>query len=170
MTGAAPRRGDMVLAPTGLHYLGRRFPVVIGRGGLSADKREGDGATPTGIHRIAGLLYRPDRLRPPAPWAEPIGLRDLWSDDPGDPAYNSRVRAPYGASHERLRRPDPLYDAILLTDWNWPDAALGRGSAIFLHAWRRRCHPTAGCLAFRRDHLLWMLPRLAPGTRLHVRG
>ncbi|MCP6053683.1 hypothetical protein NL338_26220, partial [Klebsiella pneumoniae] len=49
-------------------------------------KREGDGATPAGIHRIAGLLYRPDRLPRPAPWAEPIGPGDLWCDDPADPA------------------------------------------------------------------------------------
>jgi L,D-peptidoglycan transpeptidase YkuD (ErfK/YbiS/YcfS/YnhG family) len=159
---------DLVLTPTGVRFLGRRIPAVHGRGGIRADKREGDGATPRGAHRVTGLLYRPDRMERPAHWALPIGPRDLWSDDPGDSAYNTLVPAPYAASHERLRRADPLYDAILLTDWNWPEAVPGRGSAIFLHAWRRRGYPTEGCIAFRRDHLLWIVRRAPPGTRVVV--
>ena len=89
----------MVLTPAGLRFAGRVIPCSIGRGGVSAAKREGDGATPAGVHRIAGLLYRPDRLARPAPWAEPIGPGDLWCDDSGDPAYNQPVRAPFAASH-----------------------------------------------------------------------
>ena len=41
------------------------------------------------------------------------------------------------AENERLRRADPLYDLVILTDWNWPSAERGRGSAIFMHRWRR---------------------------------
>ena len=128
---------DLVLTPKGVRFLGRTFPCAIGRGGLSARKREGDGATPTGSHRIVGLLYRPDRMAPPTDWALPIGPADLWSDDVKDPDYNTMVRAPHGFGHEVLRRADPLYDLVLLTDWNWPEAIPGRGSAIFLHQWRR---------------------------------
>lgn len=161
---------DLVLSPTGLRFLGRRFPCTIGRGGISAAKREGDGATPAGLHRITGCLYRPDRLaRSEVPlWATPIGPRDLWSDDPADPAYNSPVRAPHAPSHECLRRADPLYDLILVTDWNTKPAVPGRGSAIFLHTWRRPGHPTAGCVAFARPHLLWIANRIFPGARLVV--
>ncbi len=160
----------MVLSPTGLRFAGRRWPCAIGRGGIGADKREGDGATPVGQHRIVGTLYRPDRVAPPAPWARPIRPGDLWSDDAGDAAYNTLVRAPYGHSHERLRRADPLYDIVLLTDWNWPDATPGRGSAIFLHQWRRPGYPTEGCIAFRRDHLRALATLAAPGTALIVRA
>lgn len=158
----------MVLRPDGLHFRGRRFPCSIGRGGVSTAKREGDGATPIGIHRIVGLLYRPDRMRCPAPWAMPIGPRDVWSDDVRDPEYNQHVRAPHGFGHEVLRRADPLYDLVLLTDWNWPQARPGRGSAIFLHQWRRPGYPTEGCIAFRRDHLSWIVARAVPGTRVIV--
>jgi len=160
---------DLVLTPTGVRFLGRRFPVAIGQGGVTDDKREGDGATPRGVLRITRMLYRADRLARPVPWAVPIGPCDLWSDDPRDRAYNTAVRAPHPFSHERLGRPDPLYDVVLTTDWNAAPAVPGRGSAIFLHTWRRPRFPTAGCLAFRRDHLLWMLPRLRPGTRVLVR-
>lgn len=106
----------------------------------------------------------------PASWAEPILPRDLWSDDQGDGFYNQLVRAPYRHSHERMRRSDPLYDAVLITDWNWPVAEPGRGSAIFLHIWRKPRHPTEGCIAFSRSDFLWLLPRLAPGSVLSVRG
>lgn len=159
---------DLVLAPTGLRFLGRRFPCTIGRGGLTRNKREGDGATPRGVHRIVGMLYRPDRISPPSDFARPIRPKDLWSDDIRDPAYNHLVQGPHAYGHEALRRPDPLYDLVLISDWNWPDAQPGHGSAIFLHQWRRPGFPTEGCIAFRRDHLLWIARRVTPGTRVIV--
>ncbi|WP_206338565.1 L,D-transpeptidase family protein [Antarcticimicrobium sediminis] len=159
---------DLVLTPTGLRFAGRRLPCSIGKGGISAAKREGDGATPVGIHRIVGMLYRPDRIRRPNDWALPIGPRDLWSDDGRDPAYNTWVRAPYAPSHERLRRADPLYDLVLVTDWNWPEAQPGAGSAIFLHQWRRPGSPTEGCIAFSRADLHWLAARVLPGSRIIV--
>ncbi len=163
-------RDDLVLTPLGLRHGGRTYPCAIGRGGVVAAKREGDGATPMGRHRITGLLYRPDRLsRRAVPyWGQPIGLRDLWCDDPVHEDYNLMVRAPFVAGHERLRRADPLYDIVLTTDFNWPRARRGGGSAIFLHVWRGPRYPTAGCVALRRDHLLRLLWRLGPGTRLIV--
>ena len=164
----APDRTDLVLTPTGLRLGSLRFPCTIGRSGLTRDKREGDGTTPRGTHRITGMLFRPDRMTPPAPWARPIGPGDLWSDDVNDPEYNQPVRAPHPFSHEYLRRPDPLYDLILLTDWNWPRARPGGGSAIFIHQWRRPGFPTEGCIALRREHLHRLAARIAPGTRLIV--
>ena len=162
---------DMVLTPTGLRFQGRRFACTIGRGGVVAAerKREGDGGTPTGTHRIVGMLYRPDRMARPTDWALPIGPSDLWSDDVRDPDYNLMVRAPHGFSHEHLRRADPQYDLVLITDWNWPYSVPGRGSAIFIHRWRRPCAPTAGCVALAPQDLLWIAQRLRPQSRLIVR-
>lgn len=160
--------GDLVLTPLGVRFLGRIFPCAIGKGGRSPRKQEGDGATPVGTHHIVGMLYRADRMVRPASWARPIGPGDLWSDDVRDSAYNHLVRAPYKYSHEKLRRADPLYDLVLITDWNWPDATPGRGSAIFLHQWRRPRYPTEGCIAFRRDHLKWIASHITPGTRLVI--
>ncbi|MGH1331564.1 MAG: L,D-transpeptidase family protein [Paracoccaceae bacterium] len=160
---------DMVLGPRGLRLMGETYPCAIGRGGIRSDKREGDGATPRGVHRIIGLLYRPDRMVKPAPWAIPIRIGDLWCDAPDDPAYNSLVRAPFSASHEDLRRADPLYDLVMLTDWNWPEARSGAGSAIFLHQWRRARFPTEGCLAFSRRDIARIAARAVPGTRLIIR-
>jgi len=159
---------DLVLTPRGTRFLGRTLPCSIGRGGLRHKKREGDGATPKGTHRIVGMLYRPDRMARPTDWALPIRPGDLWSDDVKDPDYNMMVRAPHTHSHERLARADRLYDLVILTDWNWPYAVPGRGSAIFLHRWRKPGHPTEGCIAFAPNDLLWIAKRIRHETRLII--
>lgn len=159
---------DLVITRRGARFMGRYFPCSLGRSGISAAKHEGDGATPLGNHRIVGCLYRPDRIVAPNNWAEPIYPRDLWSDDISDPNYNTVVKAPHPYSHEKLRRADPLYDLILLTDWNYPNAIPVMGSAIFLHRWRKPGHPTEGCVAFHPNHLNWIAGRIVPGIRMIV--
>lgn len=154
----------------GLRFMGRVLPCTIGRGGVVTKKREGDGGTPAGVHRIVGMLYRPDRMARPTDWALPIGPSDLWSDDPRDPDYNKMVRRPHGFGHEVLRRPDPMYDLILITDWNWPYSVPGRGSAIFVHRWRRPLARTAGCVALGAADLLWVAQRITHQTRLVIPG
>jgi L,D-peptidoglycan transpeptidase YkuD (ErfK/YbiS/YcfS/YnhG family) len=163
-------RMNLVVGPMGLRFAGRQFPCTVGRGGVSTRKREGDGATPVGVHRIVGMLYRPDRMARPTDWAVPIAPGDLWSDDPRAEEYNQMVRAPYPHSHEALRRADPLYDLVILTDWNWPYAVPGRGSAIFIHRWRRPGYPTEGCIGLRPKDLAWIAPRIRFSTRLVVRA
>lgn len=148
---------------------GQTYPCTIGKGGISGHKREGDGATPRGTHRIVGMLYRPDRIAQPTDWAVPLGPGDLWSDDPAARDYNTMVRAPYGRSHEMLRRADPLYDLVILTDWNWPYAVPGRGSAIFIHQWRRPGFATEGCIALSRWSLHQIARRIRHRTRLIIR-
>ena len=157
-----------MLTKRGLRFQSRYYPCSIGRGGISDRKREGDGATPSGSHEIVGLLYRPDRLAPPTDWARPIGLSDLWSDDPTDQDYNMMVRLPYPGSHERLTRADPLYDLIILSNWNWPHAVKGRGSAIFLHQWRRPHYPTEGCIGVSRANLRRIAKGIRFGTKLII--
>lgn len=159
---------DLVLTPTGLRFNGLTYPCTIGKSGITSTKREGDGATPRGTHAIVGMLYRPDRISRPTPWARPIIPGDLWSDDPTSAEYNQHVRAPYPYSHEALRRADPLYDLVILTGWNWPDSKPGHGSAIFIHQWRRPVYPTEGCIGLRRDHLHHIAGHITPKSRLIV--
>lgn len=159
---------DLVLTARGISFRGRRYPCSIGRTGLSTQKREGDGATPVGLHRILEMHYRPDRMARPNAWSTPIRPGDLWSDDPSLQSYNQPVRKPYAGSHEVMRRSDPMYDLVFITDWNYPTATSGKGSCIFIHQWRRLSFPTAGCIALRRDHLRAIAAQLLPGDRLIV--
>ncbi|MBT9386701.1 L,D-transpeptidase family protein [Pseudooceanicola sp. CBS1P-1] len=156
------------LTPLGLFLGTRHYPCAIGRGGISEDKREGDGATPRSLLSVEATLYRPDRMARPAPWARPIRPGDLWCDAPEDPAYNCPVRAPCPVSHEVMRRADPLYDLVIVLDWNRRPPLPHRGSAIFLHQWRRPHYPTAGCLALPRAELHALAAILRPGTQIRV--
>ena len=160
---------DLVVTRWGARFGRHRVPCAIGRGGIGAKRGEGDGITPAGTYPVADMrvYVRPDRVK--AIGATPIGLRDIWSDDPADPAYNrparpaDPLRHPWG--HERLRRADPLYDLVVDIGY---DAGPGRGSALFLHVWRGPRHPTEGCVAFCRVDLIWLLERLAPRDRLVI--
>ena len=156
------------LTKRGLWAFGRWLPCSIGRTGVTHTKREGDGATPAGEHRIVACFYRPDRISCPNVWAMPILPGDVWSDDVRDRAYNHLVRTPHPFSHEVMRRPDPLYDVVLQLDWNWPIARPGMGSAIFIHQQRRPGYPTAGCIGLSRKDLLWLASRTTPGMLVRV--
>lgn len=169
-----PRRADMVVNRWGARFRGRHLPVSIGRAGMTNHKIEGDMATPRGIWKITSGKYRIDRV--PRPMIlptmiplTPIRINDIWSDDPSDPNYNqpaSSYNYPY--QHEKLRMAPRLYDVVLMTDWNWPQARAGEGSAIFIHQWRRRRYPTAGCLAFSAKDLRWALERWSAHSRIFV--
>ncbi|MEO1722105.1 MAG: L,D-transpeptidase family protein [Pseudomonadota bacterium] len=165
---------DLWVGPWGALYRGRRLPCSIGRGGIApADaKREGDGATPAGVWRLTALYVRPDRrraLRTCLP-IRFLGPQTGWAEDPEDPAYNRPICHPHPFPADRMRRGDGLYDLCAVTDHNSDPAVPGLGSAIFVHAWRRPRHPTAGCVAFRPDHLTWILENWTRGSRLIIRA
>ena len=159
---------DITVSKWGIRFAGRFFPACIGKSGITVSKSEGDGATPAGVHKLIGVLYRPDRVMKPCDWAVQIKPNDIWSDDTRDPDYNMLNCLPHKYSHERLFRSDPLFDIIILTDWNWPYPVKGRGSAIFIHAWRKPRHPTEGCIGLSSQNLLWIIRRIKPVSKLIV--
>ncbi len=147
-------------ATTGhLKYGNLQFPVALGRGGIRALKKEGDGATPMGRLSVLYAYYRQDRLPQPRSRLalQPIRPGDGWCDATGDRNYNRKVPMPYPASAERMWRKDHLYDIVVVLDYNIAPRAQGRGSAIFMHVARRNFAPTAGCIAMKREHLLRLL-------------
>ncbi|HLZ65787.1 MAG TPA: L,D-transpeptidase family protein [Aliidongia sp.] len=146
------------------------FRCALGRGGLSDAKREGDGATPIGAWPLRRLLYRPDRLKPPATGLPitPIGPADGWCDAPGDRNYNLPVILPYPASAETLWREDAVYDLIVPLGYNDGPILPGRGSAIFLHLARDGYLPTEGCVALAQADLLAYLAVATTASRVIV--
>jgi L,D-peptidoglycan transpeptidase YkuD (ErfK/YbiS/YcfS/YnhG family) len=164
---AVPRRDDLVVTAWSARFRGRRIPVAVGRGGIAVKRAEGDGVTPRGIHRLEAVLHRPDRVALGSGGV--IGPAAGWSDDPEDPAYNRPVRRPHPFSHEALRRADRQYDLVAVTDWNRAPVRAGAGSAIFLHVWRGARHPTAGCIAFSRTDLEWILRHWTGRSRIVIR-
>ena len=144
---------------------------AIGRGGIRADKREGDGATPSGLFPLREVLYRADRVRAPvaALPVSSIGPLDGWSDDPADPDYNHRVTMPRAFHTEPLWRADHLYDLLAVIGASDDPVVSGRGSAIFLHVASARYGPTDGCVAVSMPDLLALLARCGRETEIEIR-
>jgi L,D-peptidoglycan transpeptidase YkuD (ErfK/YbiS/YcfS/YnhG family) len=97
-----------------------------------------------------------------------IGSNLGWCEVPEDRNYNRPVRMPYGASHERMKRDDRLYDVCLVLDWNIRPRCHGRGSAIFFHLARPGFTPTEGCVAISAQTMARLLPMLSKKTMLRV--
>jgi L,D-peptidoglycan transpeptidase YkuD (ErfK/YbiS/YcfS/YnhG family) len=140
-----------------------RFACALGQSGITAIKREGDGATPRGRLPVRCVLYRSDAARPRSTFRlRRIRCNDGWCDSPQDRNYNRPVRLPYRANAEHLWRADGLYEVVVVLGYNDVPRVRNRGSAIFMHVARGNFEPTEGCIALRaRDlrRLLAVLPR-----------
>jgi L,D-peptidoglycan transpeptidase YkuD (ErfK/YbiS/YcfS/YnhG family) len=158
-----PRRGWLTAG-------GQTIPVALGRGGIRANKREGDGGTPKGTFRPRQLWWRADRHTRPATFlpVRAIGPEDAWCEDPSSRHYNQPVRLDRARGGDRLRRDDHLYDFIIEIDHNNAPRIAGRGSAVFLHLARDNFGPTAGCVAMTESAMLRLLRRLGPETKIVI--
>jgi L,D-peptidoglycan transpeptidase YkuD (ErfK/YbiS/YcfS/YnhG family) len=158
-----PRRAHLRFGPVSIE-------AALGKGAISALKREGDGATPLGDLAVLSGFRKGGSLTP-APSAvslRRVGRLDGWCDAPRHGAYNRPVRLPFPASHETLLRSDRLYDFVLVLDWNIRSRRRGKGSAIFLHVAKPGYQPTEGCIALKRRDLIRLLPYLRKGTVFRV--
>ena len=155
------RRGWLTIA-------GQSVPVALGRGGIRANKREGDGGTPRGSFRPRRLWWRADRHVRPQTFlpVRAIAADDAWCEDPESRHYNQPIRRHGDQAGDRLVREDRLYDFIIEIDHNRHPRIKGRGSAVFLHLARDRFGPTAGCVAMTQTSMLRLLRRLGPRTRI----
>src|SRR5215469_11043654 len=84
--GGTARRGWLTVD-------GRAIPVALGRGGILANKREGDGGTPRGTFRARRLWWRADRHMRPRTLlpVRAIKADDAWCEDPADRNYNRPI-------------------------------------------------------------------------------
>jgi L,D-peptidoglycan transpeptidase YkuD (ErfK/YbiS/YcfS/YnhG family) len=147
-----------------------RVPAALGRSGVRADKREGDGGTPRGRFRPLRVWWRADRGRRPRTLlpVRRIDHADAWCEDPADRRYNRPIRLANGRSGDRLWRADHLYDLIVELDHNVRPRVARRGSAIFVHIARPGFRHTAGCIALSDASLRRLLPRIGRKTRIEI--
>lgn len=143
---------------------------ALGRSGISASKREGDGATPRGVFRLEKALFRRDKLVRPQTALTLAATRpsDGWCDAANDRNYNRPVAHPYPASAEHLWRRDGLYDLVVVIDYNRRPRRRAAGSAIFLHVAETGLRPTEGCVAVARRDLLKVMALVGPRTRITI--
>jgi len=158
-----PRRGWLTAD-------GWTVPVALGRGGILANKREGDGGTPRGTFHPLQLWWRVDRHPRPQTYlpVRPIRPEDAWCEDPQDRHYNQPIRVVRDQPGDRLTREDHLYDFMVEIDHNAGPRVAGRGSAVFLHLARPNFSPTAGCVSMTKSSMLRLLRRMGPQTKIMI--
>lgn len=150
----------------------RRWPAVLGRGGIRADKREGDGATPAGTWAMGRVFYRADRIGAPVTGLTTVATQPNWGwcDDPADPAYNTLITLPHPARHEVMWRNDGVYDVVVELHYNTDPVRPDAGSAIFMHVMRPDRSPTEGCIALELKDLLDLLRLCTDGDAVTIPG
>jgi L,D-peptidoglycan transpeptidase YkuD (ErfK/YbiS/YcfS/YnhG family) len=161
---------------------GGPYPARVGRSGLSANRREGDGTTPAGTFRIHATMYG-NEANPGVRFRyRRVRCGDWWDEDPSSPTYNSFQtvgcgrRPPFGVNSEGMWQNRRAYPFLAVVEFNMRPVVPGRGSGIFLHAATGRA--TNGCVSLDRGDLLrvlrWLRPNAAPhiaiGTTAQLRG
>ena len=149
---------------------GQRLKCALGRGGIRADKREGDGATPVGEFALGRIFYRADRTAPPDSILPITATTPAmgWCDDPNHEDYNCLITLPHPAHHERMWRDDGQYDVVVEILYNCAPVRPGLGSAIFLHVAKPDYGPTQGCIALKLEDILGLLRNYNEGDVLSV--
>jgi L,D-peptidoglycan transpeptidase YkuD (ErfK/YbiS/YcfS/YnhG family) len=158
------------------------YTARLGRNGLSSNRREGDGTTPTGTYRIGRTMYGNE----PNPGVRfqyrRLRCGDWWNEDSSSPTYNTfqHVRCgttpPFGGGSEGMWQQPRAYPFLAVIEYNTRPVVPGRGSGIFLHA--QTGGPTIGCVSLRKAELRavlrWLRPGDAPviaiGTSTQLRG
>ena len=118
-----------------LVYNDKRIPCAIGKNGVTNNKVEGDGCTPSGIYNFTKIYFRADKIKKISFQIESsvINPDDGWCDDTNSSYYNQFIKFPFNLSAEKLFRDDDLYDIVCVINYYTEPVQAGKGSAIFLH-------------------------------------
>ena len=160
------RSGDCWVAAGG------PYPARVGRNGLRANRREGDGTTPIGTFPVGATMY--GNAPNPGVRVRYVRLRcgDWWVEDPRSPAYNTfqRIgcgrRPPFKVTTPDMSKSPRAYAYLAVVEYNMHPIVAGRGSGIFLHA--QTGGATNGCVSLRRPDLVHVLRWLSPSAAAQV--
>ena len=152
------------------------YVARVGYNGLSGNRQEGDGTTPTGTFRIGGTMYG----NAPNPGVRfryrRVVCGDWWDEDPASPSYNTfqhvrcGQRPPFRVKSPGMWQQPRAYPYLAVVEFNMRPVVPGRGSGIFLHA--QTGGPTQGCISLPRPDLLrvlrWLRPEMSPRIAIRV--
>ena len=153
-----------------LQYKNFNFRCVIGKKGLSLNKKEGDKKTPRGLFEIDKLYFRKDRIKKINVKIKSIPIRKNmgWCDDKTNiKKYNKLIKVSKKIKHEKMYRRDSCYDLVIPIKYNFLRPRLGKGSAIFLHI-TKNYKPTAGCVAISKNDFLILLKLINKKTKIKI--
>lgn len=144
---------------------------IMGRNGITQQKREGDGKTPAGTYRFTmpfGLKEDPGAVLP----YHRIIQGDFWVDDPQSAHYNRLVNTAGTAkdwnSAENLAAAYPVYNYALALSYN-EECVPGMGSAIFLHCFTANPdNGSAGCIRLPEERAKELVMSVTDQSRIVI--
>jgi len=148
------------------HLVFPTFSGSIGKMGFAAidKKREGDGKSPSGIFPLGIAFGYDPSVVTKMPYRQATD-DDFWVDDVNSGDYNKWVKGkPNAASWEKMKREDDQYKYGVVIEYNMHPIVRGKGSAIFLHAWKAG-QPTVGCVSMPEGMILKILGWLDPAKK-----
>ena len=153
-----------------LKYKKMEFPCALGKGGVKKKTKEGDNITPKGTFKIIRIYYRPDKIKKFKTLVKKIKIKKNmgWCDDPTSHFYNKQIKLPTNLRHEKLYRNDNLYDLIVVLNYNTDPIIKNKGSAIFLHIAKKNLNKTRGCVAIKKENLIYLLSKIKKNTQIKI--
>ena len=146
-----------------------KFKCVIGKGGLTSNKIEGDKKTPKGIYSLGPLYYRKDKFSNPETKLKKIIINKNigWCDDINSKYYNKPIKTNNKFRHEKLFRNDGIYDLLIPINYNTKNPIKKKGSAIFIHL-TKNYKNTLGCIALKENDFLVLLKLINKKTKIKI--
>jgi L,D-peptidoglycan transpeptidase YkuD (ErfK/YbiS/YcfS/YnhG family) len=89
-------------------------------------------------------------------------------DDINSKFYNKEIKIPSQYSHEKFYRKDSIYDIICILNFNTNPISRGKGSAIFIHVAKEKFTNTKGCVALKKEDLIYILTKIKKNTKIKI--
>ena len=153
-----------------LKYKKFKFRCALGKGGIKQKEREGDFITPKGKFKLIKIYYRSDRIKKINSTLKKIKIKKNmgWCNDVSSNYYNKQIKINKKISHESLHRKDNVYDIIVVLNYNLNPIIKGKGSAIFLHVAKKNYNKTQGCIALKKNELLYLVSKIKKNTQIRI--
>ena len=153
-----------------LNYKNFKFRCALGKNGIRQKKREGDFVTPKGKYKLIKIYYRADRIKKVRSPLKKIKIKKNmgWCDDVNSKYYNKQIEINKKISHEKLYRKDSVYDIVVVLNYNLNPIIKSKGSAIFLHVAKKNYNKTQGCIALKKNELLYLVSKIKKNTQIRI--
>jgi L,D-peptidoglycan transpeptidase YkuD (ErfK/YbiS/YcfS/YnhG family) len=133
---------------------------IVGRNGISENKKEGDGKSPKGIFSLGlafGMYQKPKMVNMPY---KQTTKYDYWIDDVSSSQYNQWVGF-YGNPYSKWKSFEKLYIKpyryAVAINYNVNPIVKGKGSAIFLHIRDSFAVGSSGCVGVKEVDMMKIL-------------
>ena len=153
-----------------IYFKDYKLKCVVGKRGITKNKKEGDLCTPEGVFKFKNVFYRADRVKKPKSILPTYKIRRNmgWCDDIKSKDYNTLIKISSNVKHEKLFLKNNSYNIIIVINFNTNPIKRGKGSAIFLHLLNRAISFTKGCIALSKKDILFFLKHVKKNSRLKI--